>query len=233
MTTHTKPTTSRRAIQFDVAKPRIETRAAGDGQPDQQVIVGYGAVFYRESDQAGTQYPLWSDTFERVMPGAFDVALQEDVVRGTYDHRDLLGRSDSGTLRLSVDKIGLRYEIDVPDTQAGRDAVTLLERGDLDGSSFGFSVYGKRGVVKWVTETRDGKQYEIRELHEVELIDVGPVVWPAYPGATAGLRSEDDLQEARADYERHQADQRAAELDTQGLELSLATTIAAAEQLLG
>jgi HK97 family phage prohead protease len=50
----------------------------------------------------------------------------------------VLGRNKSGTLRLSVDGIGLRYEIDPPDTQAARDLIESLRRGDVSGSSFAF-----------------------------------------------------------------------------------------------
>jgi len=193
------------------ARPRLERRGEGEDAP--HVIVGYAAVFYR-ADEPGTEYQLWSDAYERIMPGAFDAALDEkDVVRALTNHDSnwLLGRSDQGTLRLSVDTVGLRYEIDPPDTQAGRDTVTLLYREDLDGSSFGFRVYGKRGRVQWVEETRDARTVEVREIHDCELIDVGPVTFPAYTATEAGVRSEDlpaHLVEARSDWQRWRADRR-------------------------
>lgn len=193
------------------ARPRCEQRA---DQPDAPpVIVGYAAVFYRAGDP-GTEYRLYEDAYERVMPGAFDAAIREgDLVRGLTNHEDLwlLGRTDLGTVRLSVDQVGLRYEIDPPDTQAGRDTVALLKRGDLDASSFGFRVWGgKRGRTAWIEEVRDGRQVSIRELQEVELLDVGPVTFPAYLASTAGLRSVAWRQEAQADHERWLA-RRAAE----------------------
>jgi HK97 family phage prohead protease len=206
--THPAPTIERRELQLETARPRVETR---DDKP--AVITGYAAVFYRKGEP-GTEYELWRDAYERIMPGAFDAALRDgDVVRGLTNHDSnwLLGRSDLGTVRLSIDKIGLRYEIDPPDTQAGRDTVALLERGDLDASSFGFRVYGgKRGAVAWIDEVRDGKDIEIREIREVELLDVGPVTFAAYSAATAGVRSgeiPEHLAEARASYDRHRAAQ--------------------------
>lgn len=207
-------------------RPRIERR----GEDNTPVIVGYAAVFYR-ADDSGTEFELWRDAFERIMPGAFDAALRDDLVRGLTNHDEgwLLGRSDKDTLRLSVDKVGLRYEIDPPDTQAGRDTVELLDRGDLDGSSFTFRVYGKRGKVVWVEETRDGDTVEIREIHDVELLDVGPVTFPAYEATEAGVRSDQHVAEARADHarwkEREQSD------DVTGLELEMQTAIAGAELL--
>jgi len=188
----------------------LERRADTPNAPP--VIIGYAAVFYR-ADDPGTEYRLYQDAFERVLPGAFDAALREgDVVRGLTNHEDnwLLGRSDLGTVRLSIDRVGLRYEIDPPDTQAGRDTVALLQRGDLDGSSFGFRIYGgKRGKAAWIEEIRDGRQVSVREIQECELVDVGPVTYPAYLSASAGVRSDAYADEARADRDRWLARQAA------------------------
>lgn len=197
----------RQYTRLAAARPRLERR--GDKPDAPPVIVGYAAVFYR-ADDPGTEYRLYEDAYERIMPGAFDAAIRDgDLVRGMTNHDDnwLLGRSDQGTVRLSVDRVGLRYEIDPPDTQAGRDTVALLDRGDLDGSSFSFLIYGgKRGRTVWVEETRDGRQISIREIHEVELVDVGPVTFPAYLSTSAGVRSDEAAAEARADYARWQAE---------------------------
>jgi len=193
MTTDQKQTEGRpierRALAPEIAQLRLERR-----ENDKPVITGYAAVFYRKGD-AQTEYQMWPDLVERIMPGAFDAAIKEnDDARGLFNHdrNQLLGLRSSGTLRLSVDKVGLKYEIDAPDTQAGRDTVTLLERGDIPGSSFSFLAggsYAKRGKVVWVTETVDGQTVDIREVHELELFDVGPVTWPAYEGTSAGIRS--------------------------------------------
>jgi uncharacterized protein len=214
MTTPRQPTPGaieHRHWQHPLTKPRVERRSDDEAAP--KVITGYAAVFYRAGDPA-TEYRLWQDAYERVLPGCFDAAIREqDIVRGLCNHKSewLLGRSDKGTVGLSIDQVGLRYEIDPPDTQAGRDTLALLERGDLDASSFGFRAYGgRRGTVRWVDETRDGRVIECRELVEVELLDVGPVTFPAYQAATAGVRSADlpdYLREAAADWERRQAEQ--------------------------
>jgi HK97 family phage prohead protease len=169
---------------------RLETRADGG-----KTAVGYGAVFYRAGD-AGTEYPLGKGVAERVDARAFDAALQRgDDVRALFNHEPdhLLGRLSSGTLRLSVDDSGLRYEIDLPDTQAGRDVATSIERGDLSGSSFSFNVER----ADWSEE--NGR--DIRTIKSVRLFDVGPVTYPAYAGTSAALRSEGDDAEAQAERE--------------------------------
>lgn len=161
---------------------RPEIRYSEDGKT--KTISGYAAVFANEKD-AGTRYKLWDDMEERIQPGAFDRALKDKHdVRALFNHEpnNLLGRSTSGTLRLSTDSVGLKYEIDLPDTQQARDVATLIDRGDLDGSSFGFVAR----KVEW--EDRGGMSY--RKILDVDLIDVGPVTYPAYTSTTAQMRSE-------------------------------------------
>lgn len=154
----------------------IETR---DGK---SILTGYAAVFYRAGD-AGTEFRLFPDLAERVMPGAFDRAVREDDVRALFNHdaNQVLGRKAAGTLRLSIDQRGLKYEIDPPESASH--VVQAIQRGDVTGSSFAF----RPERVAWV----ESDKMTVRELHDVRLFDVGPVVFPAYAGATAGVRSED------------------------------------------
>lgn len=153
----------------------------------QPMIVGYAAVFYREGDP-GTEYELWPGLIERIMPGAFDKAIREDDVRALFnhDHNAVLGRTKSGTLRLSVDAVGLRYEIDPPDTQVARELVALIERGDITGSSFAFFPDD--------TSFRDVGQTTYIERNVVKLADVSPVTYPAYEATSTGVRSAGDVQ---------------------------------------
>ncbi|MEM9790857.1 MAG: HK97 family phage prohead protease [Planctomycetota bacterium] len=163
---------------------RPEVRAAGADTPG--LITGYAAVFY-DAARADTEYELWAGFVERIMPGAFDRALAEGQdVRALFNHdaNHVLGRTAARTLRLTVDAVGLRYEIDAPDTQFARDLSTQIERGDVDGSSFSFSP--RR--TEWIeTDT-----LEVREIHDVDLRDVGPVTFPAYTATSAGVRAVSD-----------------------------------------
>ena len=174
-------------------KRPVELREDGDGRK----ITGYGAVFYNADDE-GTQFRLWEDAYERILPGAFDRAIAEDDVRSLFNHdvNIVLGRNTSGTLALSVDEVGLRYEITAPDTQLVRDQVVApIERGDVSGSSFMFVPIR----ANWTDEdSEDGRSVEIREVREVELWEVGPVVFPAYDASTSSLR-QTDIAEARSE----------------------------------
>lgn len=141
-------------------------------------------MFYR-ADDPGTEYAMGGNVVERIMPTAFDAALAQDDVRALFDHDSakVLGRTTAGTLRLSTDERGLRYEIDPPDTQTARDLIESIRRGDVSGSSFCFRMRG------YQFREEPGKP-TVLEQTDVQLIDVGPVTFPAYSGASAGVRAD-------------------------------------------
>ena len=167
----------------------VEVRSAADGRR----IGGYGAVFGKLSRNLG-------GFVELVGTGAFNQARMMNwpnvVARYNHDPNMLLGTTTGGTLQLRTDSIGLEYEVLPP--QARADILELVERGDVQFSSFAFRV--PSGGDEWsVTD----QNYPLRTLHEVQLVDVAPVLDPAYPDATAGLRSlaeamHADLEEVRS-----------------------------------
>ena len=151
-----------------------------------RVIFGYASVFWNPDDP-GTEYQLGRDLKERISRDAFARAMSErQDVRGLFNHdpSQVLGRVANGTVKLMTDDRGLRYEITPPDTQVGRDVVSLLERGDVTGSSFAF--------VTTKTAYEKGSQYNVRWIQDLELLDVGPVVYPAYASASSAVRSVSD-----------------------------------------
>jgi uncharacterized protein len=168
-------------------KAKLEKREASDTSKAGNVIRGYAAVFYDASNPDGTQYDLWSDLIERVMPGAFDRAISEaHDARGLFNHDAnwLLGRVSSGTVRLSVDATGLAYEIDVNESDPQWQSVSAkIDRGDITGSSFGFMAR----KATWIEEKdADGSTIYYRQIEDVDLYDVSPATWPAYTGTSAG-----------------------------------------------
>jgi hypothetical protein len=166
--------------------PVTEFRAVTDDKGIRH-IVGHAAVFNTLSEDMGG----WR---ERILPGAFTRAIKENDVRALWNHNSdiVLGRSKNTknrTLLLSEDNEGLGTDILPPDTQFVKDMVlTPIDRGDVDKMSFGFMVRvypdGTRGV-RWVVENGE----DIRELLDLELFDVSPVTFPAYPDTEVGLRS--------------------------------------------
>jgi len=185
------PQLNRRFVPRELRGLRTIERRNDDGGDQLPKIAGTAAVYFDTADRAGTQYQLWNDVFERIQPGAFDEAVTRDDVRALQNHdpRLLLGRSNANTLSLRLESHGLDYEIDTPDTQAGRDTVVALNRGDMTGSSFQFRAM--TGGVEWTEETTDdGVTIYIRNVTAVELFDVGPVTFPAYTGTNAGVRGK-------------------------------------------
>lgn len=162
----------RRTISTDLAV-RSKTDAGA-------VIGGHSPVWNRYSQNLG-------GFVEQVAPGATSKTIQEADIRGLLNHDPnlLLGRNKAGTMRLAEDRVGLDFEIDVPDTTPGRDLVVSAERGDINGSSFSFRVVGD-GQTWGFTDD----DFPLRTLTEIKLYDVGPVTFPAYLDAESGLRSE-------------------------------------------
>ena len=149
----------------------IESRL--DSKKGKDVVIGHAAVFNSLSEDLG-------GFREKIMPGAFDDVLENDV-RAYFNHDPnfLLGRVSAGTLRLGVDEKGLRYELDIPDTTAGRDLKENMRLGNITQSSFAFTL-GRDGD-SW---ERNEEGNDIRIIHKVNrLYDVSPVSLPAYPSA--------------------------------------------------
>ena len=140
-------------------------------------IRGYAAVYNSDSEWMGGFY-------EQIATGAFDGVMENDV-RAYFNHDEnlLLGRVSSGTLRISTDKRGLFYEVDLPNTTYANDLAELMKRGDVNQSSFAFLIEKDR----W--EQRDGTTYRIIEKVS-RLLDVSPVSQPAYPDSTSELKRD-------------------------------------------
>ena len=140
-------------------------------------IRGYAAVYNSDSEWMGGFY-------EQIATGAFDGVMDNDV-RAYFNHDEnlLLGRVSSGTLRISTDKRGLFYEVDLPNTTYANDLAELMKRGDVNQSSFAFLIEKDR----W--EQRDGTTYRIIEKVS-RLLDVSPVSQPAYPDSTSELKRD-------------------------------------------
>jgi len=144
-------------------------------------ITGYAAVFNSRSENLG-------GFVEIIKQGAFARSISEGAdVRALVDHDSsrIIGRTKSGTLKISEDARGLKIEVVPPNTTVGRDVVESIKRGDLDGMSFGFRV--KKDDWKAV----DGGM--LRELHDVDLVDISVVSFPAYLATSVTARSVEEI----------------------------------------
>ena len=152
----------------------LEIRQEGEDN----VVVGYGSVFNTLSNELG-------GFREIIAKGAFEGRLNDDV-RFLINHEGLpLARTTNGTLRLSTDERGLKYEAKVANTSTGRDLIELMRNGTINQSSFAFVVEDD----SW--EVREG--VNIRTINKVSrLYDVSAVTYPAYEEASVALRSMEE-----------------------------------------
>lgn len=151
----------------------LELRVAESG--DGMTFSGYAARYNSPS------LPL--PFIERIAPGAFTRTLKSrnDIrMYVNHDDRMVLASTRAKTLRLEDRADGLFVEADLPATTYGNDLRILLERGDVNTMSFGFS------TVKdsW---SNDGSE---RTLEQVRLHEVSVVTGvAAYPATTASVRN--------------------------------------------
>jgi hypothetical protein len=155
----------REAIEFRVA--------------EKNRLIGHAAVFDKPSRDLG-------GFIEYVRRGAFKRSLASgaDVIASIgHDSAQVLGRRGAGTLALHEDERGLRFEIDMPPTQIARDLLISIERGDVAGASFAFRTAPNGD--KWDFKSKPA----VRELLDVDLLDVTITGLPAYPDTTVALRT--------------------------------------------
>lgn len=126
-------------------------------------------------------------SYEGVGRSAFQEVIDTDDVRALVNHNpdNLLARVGAGTMKLSTDDSGLYFEIPkLPNTTYANNLRESIERGDLNGMSFGF-IPGKVAMSK----APDGLQ--VRTHTGVKrLLDVSPVTYPAYEGTDLVLRHQ-------------------------------------------
>lgn len=165
---------------------------------ENRVVGGYVNKF---NQQSSLMRDRWGDEFvEVISESAFNKTLETKSQKALWNHNTdlVLGSVSAGTLNLFADGIGLRCEITLPNTTWGNDAYESIQRGDVDGMSFGF---------RCVEDMWSKTQYEDREIYkrtilEVELFEVSPCVFPAYPDSQINCRSFESFKE------EHKSEQR-------------------------
>ena len=154
----------------------IETRvdSTEDGR---DLVVGHASVYDSRSNNLGGFY-------EFIERGAFtEELINTSDVRALINHDPnlILARNTSGTLKLTADERGLKYEFEMPETSYGKDLAISMKRGDITQSSFAFTV----AEDDWST---DDEGNNIRTIKKIDrLYDVSPVTYPAYNMAESDL----------------------------------------------
>ncbi len=209
----TKDTEVKRTLRTDCAELRV--REAKDGEPC-RTITGYAILFNVPSA------PLWSDedseAREVIAPGAITKEFLDgcDIKFTMYHDRQLiLGRSNkgSGTLEYFVDEKGVGFNLELPKSPNGDEALELVRRGDITGCSFAFTTrYWDSAFVERTARAVNGNTqitYTVKAVTGV--YDFTLAADPAYPDTsvearefTAGLREVEQpaSEEPEADNEK-------------------------------
>lgn len=181
-----------------------------------QGVVKRAAEDSRRVEGRAVVFDSWSEDLggfrEKIAKGALDGVIERSDIFALMDHRRDRGilarckRGDQVSLRLNVTDEGLDYEFEAPETALGNELLSCLERGEIDGSSFAFTVLED----KW---ERNGNTYERTITKIDELYDVSPVYSPAYSQTTCDLRGLDALKaQERETEERKLAEEKKIKL---------------------
>lgn len=147
---------------------------------DDLLVEGYFIKFNSETE-------LYPGVFEEVSPEAVDLSLKGNDIRSLFNHDSnlVLGRTGNKTLELRKDEVGLwgKVKINKEDTQA-MDAYARIKRGDVTGCSFGFYPIKEDMVAR-----DDGTTKFV--IRDIDLFEVSPCVFPAYPQTEIAARKKD------------------------------------------
>ena len=155
---------------------------------ESRTITGYAIVFESWSRDLGGFYEI-------IRKGAITQELinRSDVIMNVnHDNDKMVARSvnGEGTLKLTLDDIGLRFEFDAPPTSLGEELLFNIRSGNLFECSFAFSLSGSETCERW---TKDGNMLR-REILEIDGIYDCSIVTVAAYGATSchtrGLETE-------------------------------------------
>mgnify|MGYP000036950462 CR=1 FL=1 len=170
----------------------LDLRAAKVDVTEDRVLNGYPIVFNSLSQDLGG----WR---ERIAPEAVDRTLREGTnVDALLDHRrettTILGSSDTGLLRMTKERSGLKIRITPPDTTWVRDLMTVVRAGLVKGMSFAFRPMPEG--TDWDEE--DGML--VRTVHDMKFSEVSIVVNPAYLDTSISARTAAEDKRALEEY---------------------------------
>jgi HK97 family phage prohead protease len=158
----------------------FELRA--DGDADGFTLEGYGAVF-----DEPTRIDSWEGTFDEVIArGAFakTIKVRKPVLQFDHGRDAATGSVPIGAVEvLREDRHGLFVRAKMHDNARVEPIRQAIASGAIDGMSFRFRVLRE----EW--DESEDRDVPLRTINEVELFELGPVVFPAYEATTVGVRS--------------------------------------------
>lgn len=163
----------------------IRTAIIETKENEELVLVGTPIV-YNSPTEINDPKGAFKEVIER---GALDGAIIDDT-RLLYNHSTdtiPLARSPK-TMQLQVTGSGLEMRAVLPDTEHGKSVYTAVERGDMTGMSFAFTI--PKGGDSYDYETRTRTIHKIQKIYEVSLVP-----YPAYEYATVSVEARSKIDE--------------------------------------
>lgn len=156
-------------------------------EDEKRTVEGYALLFGVSSDNLG-----FEEVIER---GALDGVLGKSDVFALLNHdrtKGILARAKngSGSLSLEVDTKGLKYRFEAPKTALGNELLENLRRGEIDQSSFAFTVAD--GGEKWERQKNGVWKRTISKFERI--YDVSPVYNAAYSKTSVYMRGKEEAE---------------------------------------
>ena len=191
----------------------FEVRAEQDEQHG-NILTGRPIVYDQKTDLG------WYD--EIIEQGALaDTDLRD--VRFLVNHNtDMIplarsrNNNANSTMQMSIDEEGMliRVDLDVENNSEAKNLYSAVERGDIDGMSFMFTVDGD----KWDDIESDHPTRTITKIERV--LEVSAVTFPAYEQTSISARGLDSaLDNAKSSLENVKTEARARELKKQKIRI--------------
>lgn len=183
----------------------IETRTSENGS---MIIEGYIATFNSKSKYLGF--------YEIIDPHAFDATLADGhniFMLYNHDWDKPLADTETGTLTLTIDNIGLRFSLTLDNSISySNDAYNLVKKNLIKGCSFGF-------ITNEDTWNFNDNMEDIRTLLKVTLLECTLTPIPAYNETSANCRSFEEHKSELENAKKQAEEQRDMELIAISLEL--------------
>lgn len=172
----------------------FEMRATKD-EENGGIIEGRAIVYDSQTDLG------WFD--EVIAAGALKNTNLKDVRFLVNHNTDMIplarsrNNNENSTMQLIVDEKGLkiRVKLDLENNSEARNLYSAIERGDISGMSFMFTVRGEA----WEDENTDHPKRTITDIDRV--FEVSAVTFPAYEETEINARCETELENYRTTLE--------------------------------
>lgn len=171
----------------------IHVREASADEAQSRTITGYAILFDTPSAA------MYSDDTEEIREVIDPAAVSMDLLDASdikftmyHDSQILLGRSreGKGTLSYFIDEKGVGFNLDLPNSPNGDEALEMVSRGDITGCSFAFSTrYFDRDFVGREVKNVDGRSvvtYRVKVI--TGIYDFTLTDNPAYPDTSVEAR---------------------------------------------